>query len=152
VLAVRQLHADLGIASIDDLRAAAEGGRLRGLRGMSAKTETLVLGSRVPLLGRRIRRTPRRHYIGRVFATAASYLLDLAVYDTQCGAKLMRATPALLQVFARPFELRWYFDVELLARLMGMQARGEIDVTRRASSAARGLGGTRRARSSRLAR
>ncbi len=40
---VRQLHADLGIASMDDLRAAAEGGRLRGLRGMSAKTETLVL-------------------------------------------------------------------------------------------------------------
>ena len=32
-----------GIASIDDLRAAAEGGRLRGLRGMSAKTETLML-------------------------------------------------------------------------------------------------------------
>ena len=40
---VRQLHADLGIASMDDLRAAAEGGRLRGLRGMSAKTEKLVL-------------------------------------------------------------------------------------------------------------
>jgi DNA polymerase (family X) len=40
---VRQLHQELGIASMDDLRAAAEGGRLRGLRGMSAKTETLVL-------------------------------------------------------------------------------------------------------------
>ena len=40
---VRQLYADLGIASMDDLRAAAEGGRLRDLRGLSAKTEALVL-------------------------------------------------------------------------------------------------------------
>ena len=40
---VRQLHIDLKIESIDDLRAAAEAGRLRGLRGMSEKTEALVL-------------------------------------------------------------------------------------------------------------
>ena len=40
---VRQLHAELGIASMDDLRAAAESGRLRDLRGLSAKTEALVL-------------------------------------------------------------------------------------------------------------
>ncbi len=40
---VRQLHVDLKIESIDDLRAAAEAGRLRGLRGMSEKTEALVL-------------------------------------------------------------------------------------------------------------
>ena len=40
---VRQLHQELGVASIDDLRVAAEGGRLRDLKGMSAKTEELVL-------------------------------------------------------------------------------------------------------------
>ena len=40
---VRQLHLELKIASMDDLRQAAEAGRLRDLRGMSAKTETLVL-------------------------------------------------------------------------------------------------------------
>ncbi len=40
---VRQLHLELKIESIDDLRAAAEAGRLRGLRGMSEKTEALVL-------------------------------------------------------------------------------------------------------------
>lgn len=90
----------------------------------------LVLGSRVALLGRRIRRKMSRHYIGRVFATAASILLGLVVYDTQCGAKLMRATPPMLQLFQRPFQLRWCFDVELLARVLGMQARGEIDVAR----------------------
>ena len=40
---VRQLHEALGIGSLDDLRAAAEGGRLRSVRGMSARTEALVL-------------------------------------------------------------------------------------------------------------
>ena len=40
---VRQLNAEAGIATIDGLRAAAESGRLRQLRGMSARTEALVL-------------------------------------------------------------------------------------------------------------
>jgi DNA polymerase (family 10) len=40
---VRQLHAELGIETMDDLRQAAESGALRGLRGMSARTEALVL-------------------------------------------------------------------------------------------------------------
>jgi len=40
---VRQLHQELAVGSLDDLRAAAEAGRLRAVRGMSARTETLVL-------------------------------------------------------------------------------------------------------------
>jgi DNA polymerase (family X) len=40
---VRQLNAEAGIATIDDLRAAAESGRLRQVKGMSARTEALVL-------------------------------------------------------------------------------------------------------------
>ncbi len=40
---VRQLHQDLGIETVDDLRQAAEAGRLRTLRGMSARKEALVL-------------------------------------------------------------------------------------------------------------
>jgi DNA polymerase (family 10) len=40
---VRQLYATLGIATLEELRAAAESGRLRGLRGLSARTEQLIL-------------------------------------------------------------------------------------------------------------
>jgi dolichyl-phosphate beta-glucosyltransferase len=77
----------------------------------------VVLGSRLALLGRDVRRSAFRHYTGRVFATLASLLLGKPVYDTQCGAKLLRRTDALEQSIVRPFRSRWAFDVELLGRL-----------------------------------
>ncbi|MGZ9275800.1 MAG: DNA polymerase/3'-5' exonuclease PolX [Candidatus Limnocylindrales bacterium] len=40
---VRQIWTELGIVSMEDLRNAAEAGTLQGLRGLSAKTEQLIL-------------------------------------------------------------------------------------------------------------
>jgi dolichyl-phosphate beta-glucosyltransferase len=85
---------------------------------MQAADIDVMIGSRVLLLGRSIERSNFRHYLGRVFATAASLVLRIAVYDTQCGAKLFRRSPQLSMALRDPFLSRWAFDVELLGRML----------------------------------
>lgn len=122
--AVRQgllqaLESDPVLIGYWDADLATPFAALPGLRAplMENPAVQVVLGSRVRLLGRDVRRRAVRHYLGRVFATGVSIALKAPVYDTQCGAKLFRAGDHLRAALSTPFRSRWIFDVELLGRL-----------------------------------
>jgi DNA polymerase (family X) len=70
---VKQLHDELGIETLDDLRRAAETGSLRGLKGMSAKTEEGVLAG-IAALGSR----EERMRLGQAEAIVDQLLAELA--------------------------------------------------------------------------
>jgi dolichyl-phosphate beta-glucosyltransferase len=98
----------------------------RMLQVIEARDASLmVMGSRWRRLGSTIERSGVRHALGRVFATGASLVLDLPVYDSQCGAKLIRST-VISWLFDEPFSTRWLFDVEILARLRNRLGRSVV--------------------------
>jgi len=70
---VRQLHDELGIVTMDELRRAAEAGRLRRLRGMSARTEQLVLSGISALETRQ-----ERMRLGQAETVAESLVAELS--------------------------------------------------------------------------
>jgi dolichyl-phosphate beta-glucosyltransferase len=91
---------------------------------------SVVMGVRLPLLGRAIHRRPVRGWLGAEFARIVSLAFGQRFQDTQCGAKLFRVTSETITAFSQPFASRWIFDVELLARLRQLW-RGSDTLLRR---------------------
>jgi dolichyl-phosphate beta-glucosyltransferase len=85
----------------------------------------MVCGSRLKTADNAIRRNPWRHGFGRMYAGFVTSCLRLDVYDTQCGAKIIRGEVAA-HLFKGPFIDRWLFDVELFCRLRAIFPRGRV--------------------------
>lgn len=75
-----------------------------------------AFGSRILKIDNVIKRKWVRFLLGRFIATIISKTLDLTVYDTQCGCKIVEASLAQ-KLFEKPFISKWLFDVELFHRL-----------------------------------
>lgn len=118
-------HGGYGYCGYWDADLATPLDHVGEFRALLEQTQaSMALGARVQLLGRDIRRTLPRHYLGRVFASVVSLTLRLPVYDTQCGAKLFRCDNSLRAVFGQPFSSRWIFDVEIMARYRNLLGDG----------------------------
>jgi DNA polymerase (family 10) len=61
---VRQIWVELGVLTMDDLKRAAEAGRIRELRGLSERTEQIILEGI-----QRLETTPRRMHLHRAEAS-----------------------------------------------------------------------------------
>jgi DNA polymerase (family 10) len=70
---VRQIWLELGIVSMEDLRQAAEAGTLRELKGLSERTEQLILEGIT-----RLETTPRRLHLHRAEAAILGFVEALA--------------------------------------------------------------------------
>jgi len=81
------------------------------------KDKKLVFASRILRIGSRIERRFSRFLIGRIIATAISNILEVKVYDTQCGCKVFRSDIIPI-LFDAPFQSKWLFDVEIISRFI----------------------------------
>lgn len=88
----------------------------------------IILGSRIQMLGKEIKRNLFRHWFSRIIATAIGKVLYEPVYDTQCGAKLFLRDTAE-ELFKDTFLTKWLFDVELLARYKHNHGSAEFKKT-----------------------
>ncbi|MEX0287919.1 MAG: glycosyltransferase [Flavobacteriaceae bacterium] len=98
--------------------------------------KSFVFASRILKIGSVVERKFSRFLFGRIIATFISNILDIKVYDTQCGCKLFKAELSET-LFKEPFISKWLFDVELFSRLLcfygkekGLARMDEIPVKR----------------------
>ncbi len=81
------------------------------------KGKKFVFASRILKIGSVVERKFSRFLFGRIIATFISGILDIKVYDTQCGCKLF--TEEIVRIaFNQPFTSRWLFDVEIFSRIL----------------------------------
>lgn len=88
----------------------------KSISGNISGDVVFAFGARISKIDNQISRKKYRHYVGRVIATFISEALGFAVYDTQCGCKVLRADVAGV-VFKDSFLSRWLFDVEIFFRI-----------------------------------
>ena len=74
------------------------------------------LGSRIRMLGHSVQRHWKRHVIGRLYAALVGIIINEAIYDSQCGFKVI-SQQAFQTILPFLQENRFAFDIEMIAAL-----------------------------------
>ena len=114
----------LGFVDADGSCSASEVARLIRITRSGLTSPCAIFASRVKMLGRKVDRLFKRHLLGRVFATLVSELLDIPVYDSQCGLKIVPRRA--YECVAAKLQIKGFaFDVELMVALLDTGCRIE---------------------------
>ena len=106
----------LGFVDADGSVPADEVVRLIELARGESNPPRALFASRVKMLGHKIDRQLKRHLLGRIYATLVSELLNVPVYDSQCGLKLVPAA-AWRKIKPALTVTGFAFDAQLLLAL-----------------------------------
>ncbi|TLD69936.1 glycosyltransferase [Phragmitibacter flavus] len=115
--AAHEMQDWLMFVDADGSVTASEVSRLIAHVRSNNTTAQAFFGSRVKMLGRKVDRLLQRHLMGRIFATLVSEMLDVAVYDSQCGLKMVERN--LFSRVQPQLQTRGFaFDVELMVSVL----------------------------------
>ena len=117
-------HSSIGYVDAD-LSASIE--ECIGLRSFLSDDISVAFGSRKLKKGEVIKRNWIRLIAGRIIAYIISKILNIQIYDTQCGCKIFTKEESQI-LFETPFISRWLFDVEIFNRMIQIYGR---DMTRK---------------------
>lgn len=85
-------------------------------RNPSIDSGIALWSSRVQLAGRSINRLLLRHYLARILVTVLALRLKFSIYDPQSGLKIYPNDSVLISCFEKPFQTRWFVDLEIFLR------------------------------------
>lgn len=130
VLATGQRDSDFfGYFDADGATPLAMIHRLR--ESLLVRADSLAaFSSRVISSDSDVKRSFSRWLCSRACSVLIRSTLWHGIRDTQCGAKLFRATPATYGWFAKPFVTNWLFDVEVIARALLSNGMSRTDLRR----------------------
>ncbi|TGM46498.1 glycosyltransferase [Leptospira biflexa] len=73
----------------------------------------LIVGSRIPMLGRSVKKSFYRHIANRVFSYYFHKIFKIQMYDPQCGCKIFKKS--LYETMREKItDLRWLWDTQLI--------------------------------------
>jgi dolichyl-phosphate beta-glucosyltransferase len=75
-----------------------------------------IWSSRLGIAGRKIKRSGKRHFAGRLVSKLICLFVDGAPWDTQSGLKIFRAGDEFFAAIQKPFDTKWFFELEILQR------------------------------------
>ena len=96
-----------------------------GLREYLQHEVEFCFSSRIHYFNSKIQIKKHRYFIGRILRPIISKVLNVNIYDTQCGCKLFTKELSI-KLFKDQFISKWLFDIELFARAIKIYGKYNI--------------------------